>query len=65
MIRPGENGWLAPLGDEDAFVKQAREIAHRWNELTLRNAARQAAGDYGWGRVIEQFESELATACQP
>ena len=65
VIRPGENGWLAPLGDEDAFVKQAREIAHRWNELTLRNAARQAAGDYGWGRVIEQFESELATACQP
>ena len=65
VVRPGENGWLAPLGDEDAFVNQAREIVHRWNDASLRNAARQAAGDYGWGRVIEQFESELATACQP
>jgi glycosyltransferase involved in cell wall biosynthesis len=65
VICDGVNGWLAPLGDEDGFVNQAREIAHRWKDATLRDAARQEAGDYGWGRVIEQFESELATACQP
>ncbi|MFM2169217.1 MAG: hypothetical protein RIS79_3588 [Verrucomicrobiota bacterium] len=62
VIRDGQNGWLAPFGDEEAFVGQSRLIAGRWNDTTLRGAARQAASDYGWGRVIEQFESELATA---
>ena len=32
------------------------------SEERQRQAARQAASDYGWGRVIEQFEHELATA---
>ena len=62
VIRHGENGWLAPFGDEEAFVAQAAMLAGRWQDATLRQAARQAASDYGWGRVIEQFESELATA---
>jgi hypothetical protein len=43
-------------------VAQAAMLAGRWQDATLRQAARQAASDYGWGRVIEQFESELATA---
>jgi glycosyltransferase involved in cell wall biosynthesis len=32
VIRLGKNGWLAPFGDEDGFVNQAREIAPRWND---------------------------------
>lgn len=62
VIRDGENGWLAPFGDEDAFVNHTQAIAARWNDAALRQAARQSASDFGWGRVIEQFEHELATA---
>ncbi|MBE7495382.1 MAG: glycosyltransferase family 1 protein [Verrucomicrobiaceae bacterium] len=62
VIRHDENGWLAPFGDENAFVKQTLHTSARWNDPALRQAARQAAGDFGWARVIEQFESELAGA---
>jgi len=62
VIRDGENGWLAPFGDEDAFVNRTQAIAARWKDAALRQSARQSASDFGWGRVIEQFEHELATA---
>lgn len=62
LIRDGENGWLAPFGNEDTFVNRAQDIAPRWKDAALRQAARQSASDFGWGRVIEQFEHELATA---
>lgn len=62
VIRGGENGWLAAFGDEAAFLEQTRAAATRWNDAALRAAARQSAFDYGWGRVIAQFESELANA---
>lgn len=61
LIRSGENGWLAPFGDENAYLEQVRAAATSWNEATLRSSARQTAFDLGWERVIEQFESELAT----
>jgi glycosyltransferase involved in cell wall biosynthesis len=62
LIRSGENGWLAPLGDETAFLAQVRAAADAWNDTALRHAARQTAFDLGWERVIEQFEHELASA---
>jgi glycosyltransferase involved in cell wall biosynthesis len=61
LIRDGENGWLAPLGDETAFLVQSRAAAAAWNDTKLRDAARQTAFDLGWERVIEQFERELAS----
>lgn len=62
VVRDGENGWLVPFGDEEAFAARAGQIAACWDDGALRASARQAAGDYGWSRVIEQFESELASA---
>ncbi|MCW0218007.1 MAG: glycosyltransferase family 1 protein [Prosthecobacter sp.] len=59
LIRSGENGWLAPFDDETTFLTQTRAAAAAWNDQPLRIAARQAAQDLGWQRVIEQFESEL------
>jgi glycosyltransferase involved in cell wall biosynthesis len=59
LIRSGENGWLAPFDDETTFLAQTRAAAAAWNDQALRTAARQAAQDLGWQRVIEQFESEL------
>jgi glycosyltransferase involved in cell wall biosynthesis len=61
LIRCGENGWLAPLGDEAAFLAQSRAAAAAWNDAAVRTAARQTAFDLGWERVIEQFEHELAS----
>lgn len=65
LIRPGENGWLAPLGDENAYLEQTRLSAAGWNNDALRTAARQAAIDLGWERVIAQFEQELAAVISP
>ncbi len=59
MIRDGQNGWLAAFDDEAAFLTQTRLAAAQWKESHLRSAARQAAHDLGWQRVIEQFEGEL------
>ncbi|MDZ4405027.1 glycosyltransferase family 1 protein [Prosthecobacter sp.] len=64
LIRSGENGWVAPLADEPAFLHQVRVAAAAWNDRALRFAARQTAFDLGWARVIEQFEQELATVMQ-
>lgn len=65
LIRQAQNGWLAPLSDEDAFLEQARLAAAGWNDRALRAAARQAALDLGWERVIAQFEQELAAVISP
>lgn len=65
LIRSGENGWLAPLGDENAYLSQVRLAAAAWNNAALRSAARQSAFDLGWERVIAQFEQELAAVIPP
>ncbi len=62
LISDGGNGWLAAFDDEKAFLSRTRAAADAWDDKLLRQAARQAAHDFGWARVIEQFESELSTA---
>lgn len=65
VIRHGENGFLAPFEQEEAFLQTVRSAARTWGTPqvpALRAAARQAAADYGWKRVIEQFEAELQAA---
>ena len=63
VIRDDANGWLAPFGDEEAFVSRTLDVAADWNNAARRQAARDAAADYGWSRVIEQFEMELKAVC--
>jgi glycosyltransferase involved in cell wall biosynthesis len=58
LIRSGDNGLLAPLDDDAAFVRQARVLA-------LDPAARAAFGprarsdvaELGWERIIAQLEA--------
>jgi len=64
LIRSGENGWLAPFDETEAFLAQTRVAAGAWQQGELRFAARQSAFDLGWERVIEQFEHELASVMQ-
>ena len=65
LIRSGENGWLAPLSDENAYLAQVRMAAAAWNHSAIRSAARQTAFDLGWERVIAQFEQELSAVISP
>lgn len=62
VIRDGASGWLAAFDNDDDFLRKTRLAAARWNDAALRTAAREAAGELGWRRVIEQFEGELLTA---
>jgi glycosyltransferase involved in cell wall biosynthesis len=62
LIRSGVSGWLAPLGDEAAFLQAVQQTAIHWQNAAMRAAARQAAGDYGWKKVIVEFEAELLAA---
>ena len=60
MIQNSANGWLAPFNDEEAYLQNIRVAAGHWNDYGRREAARKAALDLSWNRVIEQFEQELA-----
>lgn len=62
VIKNGQNGWLADFDNADAFLSATRQSAVTWNAADMRAAAREAAGELGWRRVIEQFEGELLTA---
>ncbi len=64
LVQDGVNGWLAPLGDDAAYLSQVQKAAAAWNAAPLRQAARRAAFDLGWERVVTQFEHELATVIQ-
>lgn len=60
MIRNGENGLIAPLGDEDEFVRLARHLVaspEHARQMGLR--ARESAGDAGWDRIVSQVEEVL------
>lgn len=59
LIRDGDNGWLAPFDDAAAFLERTRRAAQAWTDPALRAAARRAAEELGWQRVVEQFEQEL------
>ena len=64
LVRQGINGWLAPLGDENGFVAKCRDALEvvRRDRRRVGSAARAAALEHSWERVIRQFESELEGA---
>lgn len=59
LVRHGNNGWLAPLGDEAAFLAAVETAAGCLDNPGHRTEARALALEQGWPRVIEQFEREL------
>jgi len=65
LIREGANGWLVPLGEEAQFVEKAVAICSRAMDADLRAAARVAALEHSWDRVIDQFENELMSSIVP
>ena len=64
-IAPGQEGLLAPLHDEDAFLAQVRAAASRWDDQRLRASAREKVASLSWKRQAELFEAILLEAMTP
>lgn len=62
-IRHGENGFLAPLGDAEAFCHVAQEAVAAADALQpVRKAARETALELHWDRIVERLEAVLLEA---
>jgi glycosyltransferase involved in cell wall biosynthesis len=62
-LRTGVNGATVPLGEADAFLAAAASLlAHRESWPALRAAARAAALDITWDKIVACFERELLQA---
>ena len=62
MIKNGENGLIAPLGNEEEFVSLARHlVASPEHARQMGLHARQSAGEAGWDRIVAQVEEVLLT----
>lgn len=63
LIRHGENGLLAALGDGDAFVAAARSLAEDSARLaTLRGRAKESVELLGWDHIVSAFAAALERA---
>ena len=61
LIRSGENGLLARLGDEPHFIRQAVRLAtDREHALRMAQQARETVNELGWERIVAQVESVFA-----
>lgn len=66
FIRHGENGFLAPLGDEPALFACLEQILQHpagWEQI--RQAARMTAENYPWSATIQRFAQLLQHAARP
>jgi glycosyltransferase involved in cell wall biosynthesis len=63
FIRSGQNGLVAPVGDEEAFIQNAVRLAGE-GPLRQRLAAAGTATtlQLGWDRVVAGFENDLVEA---
>lgn len=58
LVRHGHNGVLAPLGDEDAFVRRACDLVTNPGLVAqMRLAARQTALAQDWAHIIDEVEA--------
>ena len=58
VVRHGDSGLLAPVGDAEAYLQLARTVAADEALLQrLRSGAVHAVQHLGWGRIVEQVES--------
>ena len=61
-IQPDVNGLVAPLNDEDEFIRQCLaglEHLRQGTSTPIRQAARTTAMNLSWDKIMAQFEREL------
>ncbi len=61
-MHTGADSFLAPLGDEPAFLNAVRLAAAHWDDAAMRDRAHAHALTLGWEATIAQFEHELRQA---
>lgn len=62
-IRSGENGMLAPYGDDEAYIRQAEILLDSPNLLSkLHINARNTAKQIAWSSIVEEFIQRLNSA---
>ena len=62
-IKHGENGWLTPFDDSEAFLEQSKLIFRdrsAWKEV--RNNARKTAETLSWDSVLERYINDVGQA---
>ena len=65
FIGSGENGYLAPLDDREAFCRQTVELVEGRDDWSkIREEARSTAESYPWQNTIDRFEGMLVRAAQ-
>jgi len=62
LVRPGENGLLAPPGQAGKFVDAAARAADPNSLRILRNHARMSVIGHDWERIHDAFATALAQA---
>ena len=58
-IRHGETGWLAPLGQSQAFFKCVNNMPSNLMLQKMRKNARELVKTMGWNHPVQQFEQAL------
>ena len=62
-IKHGENGWLAPFDDSEAFLEQSTAIFQSlstWKEI--REKARITAEGLSWDAILESYIKDVEEA---
>lgn len=60
LVRDGENGFLFPLGDEQAFARALTLLATANRRITLGRAARLTAENFSWDSVARRYAALFA-----
>jgi len=65
-ITDGQNGFTVSLGDREAFLAKARQLAEDADlRSTVRAAARKKAETLGWSHVVDRYEARLLALAKP
>lgn len=63
-IRHGENGWLAPFDDAEAFLRQSKRLLQerdRWH--AIGRAARKTAERFSWDGILKTYLGHIERVC--
>ncbi len=62
LIDHGRNGFVAPMRDAGSYLAAVDAAADRWNDHSIRRAARETVQTLSWSAIVTRFERELMGA---
>jgi len=65
MIRPGENGFLFPVGDTEALVDRLARLSHRADRERMGRKARETVeARFSERAMVDRYERLLLDLCR-